>query len=125
MERPPLNVSLPSEIFTDFCADLSENGINYTSSNMSSGFRQDDYDFVVNSSQDIKEIIIAIIDSKPFWAMVGSAIWAMTQRHKNKSIYIEKDGVKIKATGMSVEDLTKVISGARDIEISNSEKGID
>lgn len=121
MDRPPLKVSFPSDISAAFCAVLVENDISYTSTKKSSGFRQDGYGLVVNSS-DLKEIAIALIESKPFWCAVAGAIWAFTKRHQHKTVYVEKDGYKFKASGMSQEELSKTLEGATKLIITESKQ---
>jgi hypothetical protein len=121
MERAPLKVSLPSDIAAAFCATLLENNISYSSTTTST-FRQDDSGLVVNSANDLKEIAIALIDSKPFWSTVAAGIWAFSRRHKHKSLYVEKDGFKFKASGMSKEDLTEAIKDAQRLSITETDE---
>ncbi|HHS3615257.1 TPA: hypothetical protein ACP7SJ_000153 [Escherichia coli] len=121
MDRPPLKVSFPSDISAAFCAALVENDISYTSTKKSSGFRQDGYGLVVNSA-DLKEIVIALVESKPFWCAVAGAIWAFTKRHQHKTVYVEKDGYKFKSSGMSQEELSKTLEGATKLIITESKK---
>lgn len=122
MDRPPLKVSFPSDISAAFCAALVENDISYTSTKKSSGFRQDGYGLVVNSAQELKEIAIALIESKAFWGTVGTAVWAFAGRHKHKTVFVEKDGFKFKASGMSQEELSKTLAGATKLIITESNK---
>ena len=120
MNNPPLKLSLPSDMSDDFCSLLTENGISYTSKVMSSGFRQDGMGFIVNSSSDVKEIIIAAIESASLWGAIGTAIIAFTKRHKHKSVTVEKDGFKFKASGMSQDELAKSLEGATKLLITTS-----
>lgn len=73
--------------------------------------------FIVNSA-DLKEIAIALIESKAFWGCLGSAIWAFTKRHSHKTIFVEKDGYKFKATGMSQEELAKSLENAKSLIVT-------
>lgn len=77
--------------------------------------------FVVNSADDLKEIAIAIIESKAFWGCMASAIIAFSQRHRGKSVSIEKDGYKFKASGMSQEELSKTLEGATKVIVSKQD----
>ncbi|KMV67997.1 hypothetical protein AI29_10720 [bacteria symbiont BFo2 of Frankliniella occidentalis] len=87
---------------------------------MNSGFRQDGMGFIVNSSSDVKEIIIAAVESKPLWGAIGAAILAFTRRHKNKSVTVEKDGFKFKASGMKEDELAKSLEGATKLLLTTS-----
>jgi len=77
--------------------------------------------FIVNSS-DLQQIAIALIESKAFWGTVAAGIWAFTKRHNHKTIIIEKDGCKIKASGMSQQDLEKSLEGAQNMIIALRDK---
>lgn len=118
MDRPPLKVSFPSEISAAFCATLVENDISYSTEDEGFKISYGGLDFVVNSAEELKEIAIAIIESKPFWGTVATAIWAFARRHKNKAIYVEKDGYKFKASGMSQEELSRILKDATNLIIT-------
>jgi len=70
----------------------------------------------------LKEIVIALIESKPFWCAVAGAIWAFTKRHQHKTVYVEKDGYEFKASGMSQEELSKTLEGATKLIITESKQ---
>ncbi|OQR53014.1 hypothetical protein BI322_03870 [Klebsiella oxytoca] len=118
MDRPPLKVSFPSEISAAFCAVLAENDIGYSSGIKPVRPGDGSFDFIVNSAEDLKEIAIAVIESKPFWSAVAAAIWAFARRHKHKVIYVEKDGYKFKASGMSQEELSRTLKDATNLIIT-------
>jgi hypothetical protein len=77
--------------------------------------------FIVNSS-DLQQILITLIESKYFWGTVAGGIWAFTKRHNHKTIIIEKDGYKFKASGMSQQDLEKSLEGAQRLVVTQRER---
>ena len=121
MTRPPLKVSFPSDISAAFCAVLAENDISYSHGIKGVRPGDGDFGFIVNSAEDLKEIAIAIIESKPFWSVVAAAIWAFARRHKHKVVYVEKDGYKFKASGMSQEELSRTLQDATNLIITEKE----
>lgn len=121
MDRPPLKVSFPSEISAAFCAVLSENDIGYSSEIKVVRPGDGSFDFIVNSADDLKEIAIAVIESKPFWSAVVAAIWAFARRHKHKVVYIEIDGYKFRVSGMSPEEISRMIRNAKNVIITEED----
>lgn len=119
MNNPPLKVFLPSEITAAFCAALLENGI--SPSPVESVKDPSGRQFTVNSGSDLKEITIALIESKPFWGCVGYAIWAFTQRHSHRKVTIITPEKKIIVSGLSDSAITKAIEGATSIEVIESD----
>lgn len=118
MDKAPLKLQFPSDISAAFCATLKENDIKYTPKlERRYEFRTGDMGFIVNST-DLKEIAIALIESKAFWGCLGSAIWAFTKRNSRKTIFVEKDGYKFKATGMSQDELAKSLENAKSLIVT-------
>ncbi|WNN45462.1 hypothetical protein [Winslowiella toletana] len=125
MNKAPLKVSLPSEIAVAFCATLKENDIKYVPDLKGSIEKRSGYDFVVNSAEEVKQILILVLKSEYFWTTVAGAILAFTRRHKHKSIIVEKDGFKFKATGMSQAELSKSLEGATKLILTTKENEAD
>lgn len=124
MNNPPLKVFLPSEIAVAFCATLRENDIMFRPSFAGANAYEvrSGQGFIVNNADYLKEIIISLAESKPFWTFVGSAIWAFTKRHSHKSVYIETDKIKFKASGMSKDEISRLIQEAGTLTVTEKDE---
>ncbi|WP_157665952.1 hypothetical protein [Tatumella citrea] len=122
MNNPPLKVFLPSDIAAAFCATLRENDITFRPSFTGANAHEvrSGPGFIVNSA-DLKEIIISLAESKPFWTFVGSAVWAFTKRHSHKSVYIETDKIKFKASGMSSDEISRFMQDAKSLTVTETD----
>ncbi|MKL98917.1 hypothetical protein D6S11_03065 [Salmonella enterica subsp. enterica] len=119
MDKPPLKLFLPSDISDDFCAILGEYGIKHsTEKEVSNG-----PSLVVNSASDtVKEIVIEIVNSTPFWTAFSACFIAYLNRNKGKKLTAEKDGVKFSLENMNHHEMTKALEDAKRIMVSNNEK---
>jgi len=120
MNNRTLKLSLQSDISDDFCNLLKEYEVGYKPEPVSRKINSDRMCYGLPGDFDAKEIIIAIIQSKPIWTTIGTAIAAFSFRHSKKSIIIEKDGFKFKATGMSQDELARSLEGATKLLITTS-----
>ncbi|KMK11029.1 hypothetical protein ABW06_23360 [Pluralibacter gergoviae] len=116
MRNPGLKLTLPSEISDTFCKILDEYRINHTSEKkVESGPT-----FAVNSAQDsVKEIVIELINSGPFWAAFSACFIAYINRSGKKKATIKKDGKIISLENITHDELTRVLEDAKTVELKD------
>lgn len=110
MERFFVQIQLPRDLSQDFRNTLKSHDIKYVP--IIEGASPLANPEITHAAMMWSKLAIELISSAAIWGAVGTAIIAFSRRHKHKTIFIEKDGFKFQATGMSPEDLIKSLEGA-------------
>ncbi|EGT6419441.1 hypothetical protein JEC16_004377 [Salmonella enterica subsp. enterica serovar Agona] len=118
MRTPGLRLSLPSDMSDAFCTILDEYAIQHSLAEEKNNGPK----LAVNSAQDsMKEIVIELINSGPFWAAFSACFIAYLNRNRGKKATIEKDGKKISLDNITHHELTEILEDAKTIVFSESD----
>lgn len=123
MTKSYLQIEVPSELVGDFRRTLREHNIKHvpviegSKLSLNPGDAQDAIIWF--------KLALEIVRSEAFWGTVSAAILAYARRHAKKTIYIETDGFKFKATGMSHDELCKSLEKATKVTLISKENNVD
>lgn len=123
MTKSYLEIEVPSELIRDFRSALHEHEVKHVP--VIEGAKPS-----LNPSDAQDAIIwfklaLEVVGSEAFWGAVSAAILAFARRHAKKSIYVETDGFKFKATGMSQDELAKSLESATKLILTSKKNDSD
>lgn len=123
MAKTYLEIEVPSELIREFRSVLHEHKVKYvpviggSKPSLSPGDAQDAIIWF--------KLAVEIVRSEAFWGTLGAAILAYSRRHTKKTISLEIDGFKFKATGMSQEELCKSLERATKLTLTSKKDDAD